>query len=54
MEVYATANSAENFAQHFTFYILIGSQFRSQAQNDILLQRKYDFFRQNLFQNREY
>ncbi len=37
MDVYSTANSAENFAQHFTFYILQGEKFRNKARKDVLL-----------------
>ncbi len=54
MDVYSTANSAENFAQHFTFYILQGEKFRKKAATDVLLQEKYDFLKRTLFKGREY
>ncbi len=54
MDVYSTANDAENFAQHFTFYILNGEDFRELAKNDTLLKEKYEFFKNELFHGREY
>ena len=54
MDIYSTANPAENFAQHFMYYILHGAEFRKKAQNDELLQKKYDFFKNNLFNDLEY
>lgn len=54
MDVYSTANDAENFAQHFVDYILQGDEFRTRAQNDSLLKQKYDFFREELFDGEEY
>ncbi len=54
MDVYSTANDAENFAQHFTFYILRGNEFRENAKNNTLLRKKYEFFRDMLFDEKEY
>lgn len=54
MDVYSTANDAENFAQHFAFYILNGKEFREKSQNDTLLKKKYDFFKNELFNEIEY
>jgi hypothetical protein len=54
MDVYSTANPAENFAQHFMSFILYGDEFRKKAQNDLLLQKKYDFFKKELFHYLEY
>jgi len=54
IDVYSTANDAENFAQHFMFYILKGQDFREFAKNDALLKEKYDFFKNKLFHGREY
>ncbi|MBS3067121.1 hypothetical protein J4450_00340 [Candidatus Micrarchaeota archaeon] len=54
MDVYSTANDAENFAQHFTFYILQGEEFRNRAENDSILKEKYEFFKNELFNDREY
>ncbi len=54
MDVYSTANAAENFAQHFMYYILYGPEFRKKAQDDVLLQKKYDFFKKDLFNYLDY
>ena len=54
MDVYSTANAAENFAQHFMYYILYGPEFRKKAQGDELLHKKYDFFKKDLFNHLEY
>ncbi len=54
MDVYSTANDAENFAQHFMYYILHGVEFREKAASDPLLQRKYNFFKDKLFESKEY
>ncbi len=53
MDVYSTANDAENFAQHFAFYILQGEEFRNRAKSDSLLKEKYEFFK-DLFNGSEY
>ena len=54
MDVYSTANAGENFAQHFMYYILDGAEFRKKAQNDELLQKKYHFFKKDMFNYLEY
>jgi hypothetical protein len=54
IDVYSTANSAENFAQHFTAYVLEAAEFRTRAKDDALLRKKYAFFREHLFEGREY
>ena len=54
IDVYSTANDAENFAQHFMYYVLHGNEFRQKAQNDALLREKYNFFKGRLFNGREY
>ena len=54
MDVYSTANAAENFAQHFMYYILYGPEFRKKAQGDELLHKKYAFFKKDLFNYLEY
>ncbi len=54
MDVYSTANDAENFAQHFMYYILAGNEFRESAESDELLKRKYDFFKEELFEGKEF
>lgn len=52
IDVYSTANDAENFAQHFVAFVLDAGEFRNRARNETLLQQKYDFMKK-LF-GREY
>ncbi len=54
LDLYSTANDAENFAQHFAAYVLEGEKFRKLAENDTLLRTKYDFFKEKLFEDKEY
>jgi len=54
IDVYSTTNDQENFAQHFTYYILYGEYFREIAKSDPLLKNKYDFLKEELFDGREY
>lgn len=42
---YATANKAENFAEHFAYYVIDSSTFQRQMSGDELLIKKYNFFR---------
>lgn len=42
---YATANKAENFAEHFAYYVIDPGTFQKQMSGDELLVRKYNFFR---------
>lgn len=51
---YATANKAENFAEHFAYYIVNPNAFRAQMAGDDLLIKKYNFFKDKLFQGKEY
>jgi hypothetical protein len=51
---YAKTNAAEDFAEHFTAYILKGEKFRNLAVNDQVLGRKYNFFKNMLFDGKEY
>ena len=54
IDVYSSANAAENFAQHFMSYILKAEKFREQMKNDSLLKEKYDFFKKWIFDGKEY
>ena len=54
IDLYSTANEGENFAQHFMYYILYAQEFRKKAENDSLLKKKYNFFKNNLFEGKEY
>lgn len=51
---YATANKAENFAEHFAYYVTAGDVFRSVMVNNPALTEKYNFFKNNIFGGREY
>lgn len=46
---YATANKAENFAEHFAYYVSKAGEFKLKAIGDDLLAKKYDFFNTKLF-----
>lgn len=46
---YATANKAENFAEHFAYYVFHASQFKAKMAGDDLLTKKYDFFDKKIF-----
>ena len=54
IDVYSSANAAENFAQHFMSYVLKAEKFREQMKNDSLLKEKYDFFKKWIFEGKEY
>lgn len=54
IDVYSSANAAENFAQHFMSYVLKAEKFREQMKNDSLLKEKYDFFKKWIFDGKEY
>lgn len=54
IDVYSTANEAENFAQHFMYYVLHGAEFREKTSRDLRLREKYLFFKEQLFNGREY
>lgn len=51
---YATTNKAENFAEHFAFYVVEGEKFREKATTDALLHDKYEFLKNYIFEGREY
>lgn len=54
MSAYATANKAENFAEHFAYYVVEAEAFRNKSKTDQKLLEKYLFFKQNIFQEKEY
>ena len=51
---YSKANNKEDFAESFEAYILIGNIFRIRAQNNIYLQQKYNFIKNNIFYGKEF
>lgn len=54
IDIYSTSNDAENFAQHFALYILKGEEFRNLSKSNTFVKEKYDFFRNYLFDGKEY
>jgi hypothetical protein len=51
---YSTTNDAENFADHFSYYVIYGKEFRERAATDPLLMAKYTFFKDSIFEGKEY
>jgi hypothetical protein len=51
---YAMTDAFEDFAESFNFYTLHGSDFRKLAQESKILQAKYDFLKEYIFQNKEF
>jgi len=51
---YSLTDSVENFAEHFAFYVASGDEFREMAQNDVLLEKKYNFLKNHIFDGIEY
>lgn len=54
ISVYATGNKAEDFAEHFAYYVTRGEEFRQKAKNDQKLSEKYEFFKKHIFNGEEY
>lgn len=51
---YSMTNKYEDFAESFTYYMLHNKDFLVKSQNSSILQKKYNFFREELFQNWEF
>jgi Putative zinc-binding metallo-peptidase len=51
---YAMTNKYEDFAESFSEYVFANEYFRATAQNNPILQKKYDFFKKYLFQDEEF
>ncbi len=54
VDVYSTANDAENFAEHLAYYVLYPDEFKEKMKNDSLLAEKYLFLRDFIFDGKEY
>lgn len=54
ISAYATQSRVDNFAEHFRHYVLKADIFRGKASDDADLARKYIFFRDRLFEGKEY
>lgn len=50
---YSLTDSIENFAEHFAFYVVNGDEFRDMAQSDDLIKKKYNFFKNHVFEGIE-
>lgn len=51
---YAMTNRYEDFAESFLYFVMHNKSFKKKAWKDILLQKKYDFFRKYVFKNGEF
>ena len=51
---YAMSNKYEDFTESLAYYMLHNSDFEIKAQNNIILQKKYDFFDNWLFQKQQF
>ena len=51
---YALSNKYEDFAESFAFYIFHNDEFKRRAGESEALRRKYDFFRDYIFENQEF
>jgi len=51
---YSVTDENENFAEHFTHYVLYPDEFRKRMENDSLLKSKYEFFMDYIFKGIEY
>ena len=54
ISAYATQSRVDNLAEHFRYYVLKADEFRGKASDDADLARKYIFFRDRLFEGKEY
>jgi len=54
LSYYSLTNKEENFADHFAYYVFNGEKFREMAVTDSLLEKKYNFFRDHVFDGLEY
>lgn len=51
---YSMTNMYEDFAESFTFYVLHNKEFEIRAKFSEKLQKKYDFFKKNVFLSEEF
>ena len=51
---YAMTNKYEDFAESFSEYVFANENFRAIAKKNPVLQKKYDFFKNRLFQDEEF
>jgi len=51
---YASESELENFAEHFTYYVVFPDKFRNQMEKDPLLVDEYEFMRDFIFNGKEF
>jgi hypothetical protein len=51
---YAGSDPWEDFAESFAYYVLHGDEFRKLAENNEILQKKYDYLKNTVFNGKEY
>jgi hypothetical protein len=51
---YAMSDAFEDFAESYAYYVLHGNEFRSIAETNVILRKKYDFLKDEVFNGKEY
>jgi len=51
---YAMSDAFEDFAESYAYYVLHGDEFRSLAGTNDVLQKKYDYLKNRVFNGKEY
>ena len=51
---YSLTNVEENFAEHFAYYVVNGEDFREIAESDVLIEKKYNFLKDYVFDGIEF
>jgi hypothetical protein len=51
---YALSNKYEDFAESFTFFVFHNEEFKRRAVKNIMLARKYNFFKKYVFIGNEF
>ena len=51
---YSLTSSEENFAEHFAYYVVNGEDFWEIAESDVLLEKKYNFLKNYVFDGIEF
>lgn len=51
---YALTNKYEDFAESFTFYVFHNDEFKARAIKNLMIARKYNFFKKYVFINSEF
>lgn len=51
---YAMSDPFEDFAESYAYYVLHGNEFRILAETNEILQQKYEFLKNSVFEGKEY